>query len=61
MYYEDVVVEGSETVARIAQAYGYLPTDVRKVWENPLNAELVKKRGKAEDVKAGDVLWVGVP
>ncbi len=61
MYHEDVVLEGSETVSGIAEAYGYLPSDVYRVWQDPLNAELVKKRGKPEGAKAGDVLWVGVP
>ena len=58
MYHEDVVVKKGETVSGIGADYGYKVSDWRKVWDDPKNAVLVRKRGKPEHLQIGDKLWV---
>ncbi|MEO1263462.1 MAG: hypothetical protein AAFZ15_31920 [Bacteroidota bacterium] len=60
MYYEDVKIKRNETVSGLASAYGYHPHDWRKIWGNPRNAALVKKRGEPKKIQVGDVIYVPI-
>jgi len=61
LYYEDVKVKKGETVSGIGKDYGYRVTEWRKIWDDPKNAALVRKRGKPEHLQVDDVLWVNIP
>jgi len=61
VYYEDVVVKKGETVSGIGAEYGYKVSDWRKVWDDPKNAVLARKRGKPEHLQVSDTLWVKIP
>ena len=61
MYHEDVKVKKGETVSGLAVAYGYAASDWQKIWNDPKNADLVKKRQKPEHLNVGDVLFVPIP
>jgi hypothetical protein len=61
MYYEDVKVKKGETVSGIGKDYGYKASEWRKIWDDPKNEALVKKRGRPEHLQVGDVLFVKIP
>jgi hypothetical protein len=61
MFYEDVMVKGGETIPRLAVAYGYLAKEWKLIWDDPKNSALVASRGKPENVKAGDVVYIPIP
>jgi hypothetical protein len=61
VYYEDVKVKKGETVSGIGAEYGYNVADWRKIWDDPKNHALVKKRVKPEHLQIDDVLWVKIP
>jgi hypothetical protein len=61
VYYEDVKVPDKGTVSLIGMDYGYKASEWRKIWDDPKNADLVKKRGKPEHLREGDTVWVKIP
>ena len=61
MYHEDVKVKNGETVSGIGADFGYRITEWHKIWDDPKNAPLVKKRGKPEHLQIDDVVWVKIP
>ena len=61
MYYEDVKVKKGETVSGLGMNYGYKSSEWRKIWDDPKNAALVKKRGKPEHLQIGDIVDIPIP
>ena len=61
MYYEEVRVRSGETVSGLAVAYGHKAQKWRSIWDEPENLVVTAKRGKPENMKAGDVLHIPIP
>jgi len=61
MFYEDIYVGNRDTVSSLGLAYGYKHHHWNGIWDNRKNAELVARRGKPENVRAGDRLYIPIP
>ncbi|HEY3742863.1 MAG TPA: hypothetical protein VGL53_23615 [Bryobacteraceae bacterium] len=61
MYYEEVVMKDTDTLSGLAAEYGYKVSDWRKIWDDPKNAALVKKRTKPEHLQKGDTWQIPIP
>lgn len=61
MFYEDITVDTGETVADIAEAYGYKRADVNKIWDDKINAALKQRRTTEDKVQKGDMVMVPIP
>src|SRR5215813_9935220 len=61
MFYEDVTVKKGETVSGLGVDYGYKGSEWHKIWDDPKNAALVKKRGIPEHLQIGDIVFVAIP
>lgn len=61
MYYEDVKVKRGETASGLAVAYGYNGVEWRRIWDDPKNHTLVRKRVKPEHLQVDDILSVPIP
>jgi hypothetical protein len=60
MFYEDVRLEGRETLPAVATAYGHVRWE--PIWGDNRNAALRARRaGAADRVQAGDVVMVPIP
>lgn len=59
MFYEDVVLKEGDTVDTLAVAYGH--NGWPAVWNDRHNASLVARRGRPEQLQAGDTLMVPIP
>lgn len=60
MLYEDVRLEGGETLPTVSMAYGHARWEA--IWSDNRNAVLRARRGGAADrVQVGDVLMVPIP
>ena len=61
MFHEEVKVKSGNTISGLAVAYGYKASDWQKVWDDPLNKELVDLRGTADKVQVDDVVQIPIP
>lgn len=61
MYHEDVKIRSGDTVSRIGMEYGYKVAEWHKIWEDPRNHELVRRRRTPTHIQPNDVLWVKIP
>lgn len=60
-FYEDVIVRSNETLVMLAAAYGHDPDDWRQIWNDPRNADLVRRRRTSDNIRAGDRLQMPIP
>jgi hypothetical protein len=60
MFYEDVKLESGDALSQVAIDYGYKASEWPKIWNDPRNAAVAKKRKEARFVQVGDVLQVPI-
>jgi len=61
MFYEDVKLKRGDTVYGLGKEYGYKGTEWHKIWDDPKNAPLVKKRGQPEHLQVADIVFFPIP
>jgi hypothetical protein len=61
MYYEEVIIEPGNTISGLGVEYGYKASQWPKIWDDPRNADLKKKRGLPQKIQPGDVVKIPIP
>jgi hypothetical protein len=61
MYYEDVKAKAGQTLSELIMAYGHAAGAWQWTWNDPKNEALVKRRGRPENIQAGDVIMIPIP